>query len=80
MYTFENLRQDLSMNREVEFKYEGNWYSITFSKEGWFFKKFNDIDGAIPFKDETEIEYISINDRSLKEIFNNNEYEEMILY
>ena len=80
MYTYENLISDLKMGREIEFKYNNSTFGICHWKEGWAFsrdnKKLYDY-----HEDVIElIKKISIDNRTLKEIFRQSLYEEDSLY
>ena len=83
MYTFEQLKKDLLAGREIEFKYNGNLYSLTNSFEGWALcinseligHHFKDINHLITF-----IAQVKIDGVYLKELIDLNKYEQNTLY
>ncbi|WP_232699689.1 hypothetical protein [Brevibacillus daliensis] len=80
MYNFEELKSDIALGREVEFQYKGEKYSITFSSNGWCFTKFYENENQIIFDEIEKINKILINGKSLRDIFDKNELEDLTIY
>lgn len=80
MYSFENLKKDIFSGREVEFIYKDNKYSISSTRDGKVFTKFNNSDNDVVFNDQNDFEILSIDNRLLKDIFNNNEIKDLIIF
>ncbi|MFI8714454.1 hypothetical protein [Brevibacillus brevis] len=73
-YTFDQFKQDLFEGREVEFKYKGDDFSITKTKNGICFCKFYEDDICFPNPQEL-INNVKIEGKSLEVIFSLNEFE-----
>ena len=41
-YDYNNLKEDILIGREIEFSYNGNKYSISNNKKGFFLTKFEE--------------------------------------
>lgn len=83
MYTFKQLKKDLLVGREIEFKYNGNLYSLTNSSKGWALCCNNELIGNY-FKDIKHliffIDQVKIDNMYLKELIDLNKYEQKTLY
>lgn len=92
-YSFFNLVSDLISGREIEFKYNGDLYGITYNSEYWCFsndskktyEKIIDYNRELPdsvLKKSFE-NYFStkiINGNSVEYIFNNNLFYSLFIY
>ncbi|QIB26862.1 hypothetical protein [Caloranaerobacter azorensis] len=82
MYSFKDLKKDLLVGREIEFKYNGELYSISNSSKGWALchnnaiigNYFEDINYLINY-----IEQVKIGNKYFREIFEQNEYESLYI-
>lgn len=83
MYNYENLKKDLLIGREIEFKYNGKLYSLSNSPKGWSLCRDNEVIGNI-FKEIQQfikfLDAVKLDEMSLKEIVDLNNYEEKTLY
>ncbi|AYK05300.1 hypothetical protein GOP56_20075 [Brevibacillus sp. 7WMA2] len=78
-YTYKQFKSDLLDGREVEFKYKGDDYSITNTKNGFCFCKF--YEDSVCFTTPQElIDKVRIDGKSFEEIFNLNEFALEVLY
>jgi len=84
-YQFKNLLNDLSCNREIEFEFNNIKYSITNTKDHWYFYN-NDKDKSVKiceFKDKkiliNFVENLIIDDKSLKSIFDDSLYIDLYI-
>lgn len=85
-YSFEKLLEDISIGRELDFKFRGIDYSITNRDNNWYFystgigleekiSHFEDKDRLVKFIRELYIEGIA-----LEQIINKRLYEELYVY
>ncbi|SHH42167.1 hypothetical protein [Tepidibacter thalassicus] len=75
-YSYKFLLKDLSIGREIEFKYNNNVYGLLNSSQGWVFvcnntkesSYYDDVYEFIELLDKTLIQ-----GKTIKQIFDNNE-------
>lgn len=69
-YTFKNLLDDLAIGHEIEFYYDGEKYSISHNKDGWYLTKFTDWKNYQSFKGYMDlIDNANLGNKKIKDIW-----------
>jgi hypothetical protein len=77
-YTFDNLKDDLLIGREIGFNFRGHRYSIIKNKGKWYLTKF--------YAEEYEFETVDtllsskIQGAKISEIFNNEDFDDLTIF
>ena len=72
-YNYEMLLEDLSIGREIEFRYKKNLYGIVHFSEGWFIVCNNKLMSEYYHDPIKLVETIVIDGKALKELFDSYE-------
>jgi|GEM_PF-1022921 hypothetical protein len=80
VYNYNDFAGDLMLGHEIMFSYQDNDYSIIQSPDGWYFKNISDEAHQTYSSPQNLMDGVTINNQSLRDVFNSGEVNNVSVY